>query len=440
MVEVNGHRRRSRGEGGVDGARWEPVIGLEIHVQLKTRTKMFCRCEAGWGADAEHAHVPGLPRAPRRAARSEPDGDRVDGQARPRARLRDRRAGASSTARTTSIRTTRRATRSPSTTARCARTGAFVVPGPDGDHEIGIVRAHLEEDAAKTIHVGGARRPDRRLGALARRLQPRRHAARRDRHAARHPLGRARRSGSSSCCARRSSSSGISDAEMEKGTLRADANVSVRPAGSDELRTRTELKNMNSFTLHRARDRGGGRAADRGLGDRRRGRPGRRSTSTRRLGHADAAPLEGGGGRLPLLPRARPRPGRAAGASSSSGCAPRCPSCRRARIRRLEESARVRARARGSSPAGATRLYERRRPRASDARAAANVVMNQLAAPASTPSASNATELGEADRGPRLDPARRLHGGAGGERRAPASPPSATSPRRPSRTRPSSSP
>ena len=40
---------------------------------------------------------------------------------------------------------------------------------------------------------------------------------------------------------------GISDAEMEKGTLRVDANVSVRPAGSDELRTRCEIKNMNSF-------------------------------------------------------------------------------------------------------------------------------------------------------------------------------------------------
>jgi aspartyl-tRNA(Asn)/glutamyl-tRNA(Gln) amidotransferase subunit B len=42
---------------------------------------------------------------------------------------------------------------------------------------------------------------------------------------------------------------GISDAEMEKGTLRCDANISVRPAGSDELRTRCELKNMNSFNF-----------------------------------------------------------------------------------------------------------------------------------------------------------------------------------------------
>jgi aspartyl-tRNA(Asn)/glutamyl-tRNA(Gln) amidotransferase subunit B len=42
---------------------------------------------------------------------------------------------------------------------------------------------------------------------------------------------------------------GISDAEMEKGSLRFDVNVSVRPQGSDELRTRTELKNMNSFAF-----------------------------------------------------------------------------------------------------------------------------------------------------------------------------------------------
>src|SRR5207344_2483574 len=42
---------------------------------------------------------------------------------------------------------------------------------------------------------------------------------------------------------------GISDAEMEKGSLRFDVNVSVRAEGSDELRTRTELKNMNSFNF-----------------------------------------------------------------------------------------------------------------------------------------------------------------------------------------------
>jgi aspartyl-tRNA(Asn)/glutamyl-tRNA(Gln) amidotransferase subunit B len=42
---------------------------------------------------------------------------------------------------------------------------------------------------------------------------------------------------------------GLSDAELEKGSMRFDVNVSVRPAGSGELRTRTELKNMNSFNF-----------------------------------------------------------------------------------------------------------------------------------------------------------------------------------------------
>jgi aspartyl-tRNA(Asn)/glutamyl-tRNA(Gln) amidotransferase subunit B len=42
---------------------------------------------------------------------------------------------------------------------------------------------------------------------------------------------------------------GLSDAELEKGSMRFDVNVSVRPKGSDELRTRTELKNMNSFAF-----------------------------------------------------------------------------------------------------------------------------------------------------------------------------------------------
>jgi aspartyl-tRNA(Asn)/glutamyl-tRNA(Gln) amidotransferase subunit B len=113
---------------------------------------------------------------------------------------------------------------------------------------IGIVRAHLEEDAAKTVHVGGhtgriggadvslvdfnrggtplveiVTAPDVRSADEAKRfLQLLRQTI---------------------------VELGVSDAEMEKGTLRVDANVSVRPAGSDELRTRTELKNMNSFNF-----------------------------------------------------------------------------------------------------------------------------------------------------------------------------------------------
>ena len=74
MVEVRGDIEhalldaRGRCSRGMSAREWETVVGLEIHVQLKTRTKMFCRCEVALLRRAEHAHVPGLSRASRRAA------------------------------------------------------------------------------------------------------------------------------------------------------------------------------------------------------------------------------------------------------------------------------------------------------------------------------------------------------------------------------------
>ena len=63
-------RERGRSDGAAsDGGGFEPVIGLEIHVQLATRTKMFCGCDAVLRRPAEHAHLPGLPRPARRACR-----------------------------------------------------------------------------------------------------------------------------------------------------------------------------------------------------------------------------------------------------------------------------------------------------------------------------------------------------------------------------------
>jgi aspartyl-tRNA(Asn)/glutamyl-tRNA(Gln) amidotransferase subunit B len=124
----------------------------------------------------------------------------------------------------------------------------MVVPLPDGEHTVGIVRAHLEEDAAKNVHVGGR---TGRIGGASTTLvdynrggtplveivtAPDIHSA----EEAKRFLQLLRQT---------IVELGISDAEMEKGTLRVDANVSVRPAGSDELRTRCEIKNMNSFTF-----------------------------------------------------------------------------------------------------------------------------------------------------------------------------------------------
>ena len=68
-----GARDERRGDG------YEPVIGLEIHVQLNTRTKMFCGCELSFGDRAEHAHLPGLPRAARGAAGGQRAGGRTSG-------------------------------------------------------------------------------------------------------------------------------------------------------------------------------------------------------------------------------------------------------------------------------------------------------------------------------------------------------------------------
>jgi aspartyl-tRNA(Asn)/glutamyl-tRNA(Gln) amidotransferase subunit B len=123
--------------------------------------------------------------------------------------------------------------------------GSLAVPGTES-FEVGFVRAHLEEDAAKTVHVGGG--TGRKVGAERSLIdfnrggtplveivtQPDIHSA----DQAERFLQLLRQT---------IVTLGISEARMEEGTLRVDANVSVRPAGSDELRTRWELKNMNSF-------------------------------------------------------------------------------------------------------------------------------------------------------------------------------------------------
>jgi aspartyl-tRNA(Asn)/glutamyl-tRNA(Gln) amidotransferase subunit B len=224
---------------------WEPVIGLEIHVQLKTRTKMFCRCATGFGAGPNTqtcpvclAHPGALP-VPNELAVAwtiklglalgchiaehavfhrknyfypdNPKGYQISQYDEP-----------------------------------LCIDGTFVVPGPDGDITVGIVRAHLEEDAAKTIHVGGA--TGRIVGAAHSNVDFNRAGTplveivtRPDIHSA----DEARRF--LQLLRQTIVELGISDAEMEKGTLRADANVSVRERGETGYRTRTELKNMNSF-------------------------------------------------------------------------------------------------------------------------------------------------------------------------------------------------
>jgi aspartyl-tRNA(Asn)/glutamyl-tRNA(Gln) amidotransferase subunit B len=224
---------------------WEAVIGLEIHAQLKTRTKMFCRCEVAFGEDENTrtcpvclAHPGTLPVPNRKAVEwTVKLGLALGCEIARRAVFHRKNYFYPDNPKGYQI--------SQYDQPLCVN-GRFELPATDGAREIGIVRAHLEEDAAKTIHVGGA---EGRIAGAA------------------HSLVDFNRGGTplveivtepdirSADEARRFLQLlrqtivelGISDAEMEKGSLRCDANVSVRKAGETRLRTKTELKNMNSF-------------------------------------------------------------------------------------------------------------------------------------------------------------------------------------------------
>ena len=121
---------------------------------------------------------------------------------------------------------------------------------------------------------------------------------------------------------------GVSDVNMEEGSLRCDANVSVRPAGSEELGTKTELKNMNSF---RFLVQGINAEIERQIALLEAGEAVSQETLhfDPASGRLTLAALQGGGARLPLLPRARPRPARADRGDARRPRAPRCPSCPR---------------------------------------------------------------------------------------------------------------
>jgi aspartyl-tRNA(Asn)/glutamyl-tRNA(Gln) amidotransferase subunit B len=225
---------------------WEAVIGLEIHVQLKTRTKMFCRCRNGFGGGPNAQTCPvclafpgALPVPNRRAIEATIKlGLALDCEIAERAVFHRKNYFYPDNPKAYQI--------SQYDEPLCAR-GHLDVPTEDGVTRIGITRAHLEEDAAKNVHVAASGRIH---GATATLVdfnrcgtplveivtEPDIH----DAETAKRFLQLLRQT---------VVELGLSDAELEKGSMRFDVNVSVRPRGSDELRTRTELKNMNSFNF-----------------------------------------------------------------------------------------------------------------------------------------------------------------------------------------------
>jgi aspartyl-tRNA(Asn)/glutamyl-tRNA(Gln) amidotransferase subunit B len=227
-------------------AAWEPVIGLEIHVQLKTRTKMFCRCRNGFG-DAPNSNVcpvclafPGaLPVPNRRAIENCISlGLALDCSIADRAVFHRKNYFYPDLPKAYQI--------SQYDEPLCAK-GKLALPTADGEIIVGITRAHLEEDAAKNVHVASSGRIQ---GATATLVDFNRGGTPlveivtepdlRDAETAKRFLQLLRQT---------VVELGLSDAELDKGSMRFDVNVSVRPAGSTELRTRTELKNMNSFNF-----------------------------------------------------------------------------------------------------------------------------------------------------------------------------------------------
>jgi len=226
-------------------AEWEPVIGLEIHVQLKTHTKMFCGCEAGFGGEPNTRTCPVCLAFP--GALPVPNQTAVEWTIKLGHALNCRIAERAVFHRKNYFYPDNpKGYQISQYDEPLCIDGSFVVPGPENDSEIGIVRAHLEEDAAKTIHVGGA--TGRIVGSAHSNVDFNRGGTPLVEIVTQPDIRSADDAKRFLQLLRQTIVElGISDAEMEKGTLRADANVSVREVGETGYRTRTELKNMNSF-------------------------------------------------------------------------------------------------------------------------------------------------------------------------------------------------
>jgi aspartyl-tRNA(Asn)/glutamyl-tRNA(Gln) amidotransferase subunit B len=225
-------------------AGWEPVIGIEIHVQLATRTKMFCGCELSFG-DPPNTHTcpvclahPGaLPVLNREAVRlAIITGLALGCEIAPRSEFHRKNYFYPDLSKAYQI--------SQYDEPICVG-GRVAVLAPDGGFEVGITRAHLEEDAAKLVH-GGA--DGRRAGAEGSSVDFNRGGTPLLEIVTEPDLRTASQAGAFLRQLRSTLRGlGVSDCNMEEGSMRADANVSVRRAGAAGLGTKTELKNMNSF-------------------------------------------------------------------------------------------------------------------------------------------------------------------------------------------------
>jgi aspartyl-tRNA(Asn)/glutamyl-tRNA(Gln) amidotransferase subunit B len=214
----------------------EAVIGLEIHVQLATATKMFCGCELSFGEPPNTRTCPvclGLPGSlPVANARAVHFGLMIGlalgSELAPRSIFHRKNYFYPDLPKGYQI--------SQYDEPLC-RGGAL--------GEVRIHRVHLEEDAAKLIHVGESGRIH---GSDASIVDFNRGGTPLAEIVTEPDLRSAEQAGEWLRLLRTTLRRlGVSDVNMEEGSLRCDANISLRRAGTDELGVKTELKNMNSF-------------------------------------------------------------------------------------------------------------------------------------------------------------------------------------------------
>ena len=228
---------------------WELVCGLEVHAHLKTRTKMFCRCELEYGARENTRTCPTCLAHP--GALPVPNARAIEHTIKLGLALGCEISQHAIFARKNYFYPDLpKGYQISQYEAPLCGHGRVVVPTADGDEFVGIVRAHLEEDAAKTVHAGGA--TGRSVGADYSLVDFNRGGTPLLEIVTEPDIRSADEADRFLRLLRQTIVElGVSDAEMEKGTLRADVNVSVRERGEKGYRPRWELKNMNSFTFIR---------------------------------------------------------------------------------------------------------------------------------------------------------------------------------------------